>query len=191
MGTCPECNGKKRVPCPKCQIGANTNKPSDTEPVGVVKLDGGKLLAATRLPDLSGQTIALDGAIGPQGIVLLFVDTTCPFSGQALRDMPTVAPTLAKAEINSAVVNIDGSKEVVTKYFGGKNLGSPVIYDATNATMTRWNIKTVPTIVYIGPDKNIAYNGTAVWANVGSAIEKARQMPPGTIKFTASGTSYG
>jgi hypothetical protein len=77
------------------------------------------------------------------------------------------------------------------KYFGGKSLGAPVIYDATSATMTRWNIKSVPTIVYVGPDKTIAYNGTAVWANVGAAIEKARQMPPGTIKFTARGTGYG
>ncbi len=163
----------------------------DAAMLGVVTLDGAKLLAATSLPDLGGQTVALDGAMGPQGIVLVFVDTTCPFSGQALRDMPTVAPTLAKAKINSFVVNIEGSKEMVTNYFGDKNLGSPVIYDPTNATMTRWNIKSVPTIVYIGPDKTIAYNGSAVWANVGSAIEKARQLPPGTIKFAAKGTSYG
>ena len=170
-------------------------EPADAGPgaamLGVVTLDGAKLLAATALPDLSGQRVALDGAMGPQGIVLVFVDTTCPFSGQALRDMPTVAPTLSKANINSFVVNIDGSKEVVTKYYGGKNLGAPVIYDPTDATLTRWNIKSTPAIVYIGPDKTIAYNGMAVWADVASAIEKARQLPPGTIKFTARGTSYG
>ena len=163
----------------------------DVAMLGVVTLDGAKLLAATSLPDLGGQIVALDGAMGPEGIVLVFVDTTCPFSGQALRDMPTVAPTLAKANINSVVVNIDGSKEVVTNYFGGKDLGAPVIYDPTDATMTRWNIKSAPNIVYIGPDKKIAYNGLAVWADVASAIEKARQLPPGTIKFTARGTSYG
>jgi len=163
----------------------------DVAMLGVVTLDGAKLLAATALQDLSGQRVALDGAMGPQGIVLVFVDTTCPFSGQALRDMPTVAPTLSKANINSFVVNIDGSKEVVTKYYGGKNLGAPVIYDPTDATLTRWNIKSTPAIVYIGPDKTIAYNGMAVWADVASAIEKARQLPPGTIKFTARGTSYG
>jgi thioredoxin-related protein len=163
----------------------------DVAMLGVVTLDGAKLLAATSLPDLGGQIVALDGAMGPEGIVLVFVDTTCPFSGQALRDMPTVAPTLAKANINSVVVNIEGSKEVVTNYFGGKDLGAPVIYDPTDATITRWNIKSAPNIVYIGPDKKIAYNGLAVWADVASAIEKARQLPPGTIKFTARGTSYG
>jgi thioredoxin-related protein len=163
----------------------------DVAMLGVVTLDGAKLLAATSLPDLDGRTVALDGAMGPEGIVLVFVDTTCPFSGQALRDMPTVAPTLAKANINSVVVNIKDSKEVVTNYFGGKDLGAPVIYDPTDATLTRWNIKSTPAIVYIGPDKKIAYNGTAVWADVASAIEKARQLPPGTIKFTARGTSYG
>ena len=164
----------------------------DAAMLGVVApLDGAKLLAATTLPDLDGQTVALEGALGPQGIVLVFVDSTCSFSGQALGDMPTVAPTLSKAKINSVVVNIGGSKEVVTNYFGGKNLGAPVIYDPTNATMARWNIKSVPTIVYVGPDKAIGYNGTAVWADVGSAIEKARKLPPGTIKFAARGTSYG
>ena len=163
----------------------------DAAMLGVVALDGAKLLAATALQDLSGQRVALDGAMGPEGIVLVFVDTTCPFSGQALGDMPTVAPTLSGAKINSVVVNIDGSKEVVAKYFGGKNLGAPIIYDATDATMNRWNVKSVPTVMYIGPDKTIAYNGVAVWADVASAIEKARQLPPGTIKFTARGTSYG
>ncbi len=164
---------------------------SDAAMLGIVSLEGAKLLAATTLPNLAGQNVALDGALGPEGIVLVFVDTTCPFSGQALGDMPTVAPTLAKAKINSVVVNIDGSKEVVTDYFGGKNLGAPVVYDATAATMNRWNITSVPTIVYVGPDKNIGYNGTAVWANVGAAIEKARKLPPGTVNFTAHGTSYG
>ncbi len=158
---------------------------------GVVTLEGVKLLAATKLPGLDGQEISLDEVMGPEGMVAVFIDTTCPFSGQALGDMPKVAPTLTAAQINSIVVNIDGSSDVVKKYFGTKLLGAPVIYDATDATKKRWNIQSVPTVVYIDPDKAIAYKGVAVWSDVANAIEEARGLPPGTIKFSARGTSYG
>ncbi len=164
---------------------------SDAPMFGVVKLDGPTLLAATSLPGLDGQTIALEQAMGPEGMVAVFVDTTCPISGQALGDMPKVAITLAKAQINSIVVNIDGAPEVVKNYFSNKPLGAPVIYDATDATMDRWDIQSVPTVVYIAPDKTIAYKGVAAWAQVATAIEKARHLPPGTIRFSARGTSYG
>lgn len=158
---------------------------------GVVTLEGAKLLAATKLPGLDGETVALDQVMGPEGMVAVFIDTTCPFSGQALGDMPKVAPTLTRFQINSIVVNIDGSADVVKKYFGNKLLGAPVIYDPTDATMKRWNIQSVPTVVYINPDKEIVYNGVAVWADVANAIEESRGLPPGTIKFSARGTSYG
>jgi len=124
-------------------------------------------------------------------MVAVFVDTTCPFSGQALGDMPKVAHTLLAARINSVVVNVNGDSDVPGNYFGGKRLGAPVIYDTTDATMGRWQIQSVPTVVYVGPDKAIAYNGAAVWDQVAKAIENARRLPPGTIKFTARGMSYG
>ena len=176
-------------------VAAMQAAPADLGPdapmFGVVTLDGATLLAATSLPGLDGNMIALEQAMGPEGIVAVFVDTTCPISGQALGDMPKVAPTLAKARINSIVVNIDGDSDVVKAYFSNKPLGAPVIYDATNATMNRWDIQSVPTVVYIDPDKAIAYKGVAAWAEVAKAIEKARKLPPGTIKFSARGTSYG
>jgi len=161
------------------------------EMLGVVKLDGAKLLAGTSLPDLEGETVALNECLGPEGLVVVLVDTTCPFSGEALRDMPTVAMTLAQAAVASIVVNIDGSKQRVTEFYGNKDLGAPVIYDETDATLKAWNITSVPTVFYITPDKQIAYEGSAVWADVGLVIEQARKMPPGSIKFTAHGTSYG
>jgi hypothetical protein len=105
--------------------------------------------------------------------------------------MPAVSAALAGAKIGSIIVNIDGDQQKVMQYYGGKQLGAPVIFDETDATMRAWNITSVPTVFYIGPDKQIAYNGLAVWSQVGQAIEKARGLPPGTMKFGVKGTSYG
>ena len=163
----------------------------DVAMFGKVALDGKKLLAETSLPDLEDNIIKMKDLLGPEGLVVLLVDTTCPFSGEALRDMPTVAPVLAQANVGSVVVNIDGSRERVAEYFGGKDVGTTLIYDPTDTTMKAWNIRSVPTVVYLTPDEKIAYNGVAVWGQVANAIGQARHFPPGTIKFTVQGTEYG
>ncbi len=159
--------------------------------LGVVELSGEKLLSGTKLPDLGGQLVELEQAMGPEGLVVLLVDTTCPFSGEALRDMPAIAPVLAKAQVGSIVINIDGTAQRVAEYYKDKDLGTQLIFDETPATMKAWNITSVPTVFYIGPDMKIGYNGAAVWAQVAAAIETARQMPQGALKFTPKGTSYG
>lgn len=163
----------------------------DQEMLGVVKLDGAKLLAETTLPDLGGEPVALADCMGPNGLVVVLVDTVCPFCGKALGDMPQVAVTLIEAQVASIIINIDGSKDRVTAFYGEKDLGAPVIFDETEKTLKAWNITSVPRVFYITPEKEIAYEGGAVWSKMGAAIEQARQLPPGSIRFTVQGTGYG
>ena len=159
--------------------------------LGDVQLDGAKLLAGTNLPNLQGDVVELKQAMGPEGIVVLLLDTTCPFSGEALRDMPTIVNTLAEARIGSIIINVDGSKDTVAEHYADKDLPTELVYDETDAALKAWNISSVPTVFYIAPDEKIAYNGPAVWADVAQAIEKSRGLGAGTIKFTAEGTEYG
>ena len=125
------------------------------------------------------------------GMVAMFVDTTCPFSSQAMRDMPVVAAELAARKIGSVVVNIDGDDKTVQDYFSKQSLGAPLLYDKTTATKDAWGIQSVPTVVYVGPDKTIGYNGVAVWADVARAIERTQHLPQGSIQFSARGTKFG
>ena len=68
------------------------------------RLTSRKLLA-DKLPDLKGQVKPLSEYKGSGGLVLLFVDTSCPFSAAALQDMPMVSKSLAGQNVNAVVLN--------------------------------------------------------------------------------------
>jgi len=157
----------------------------------VAKLDGPKLLTETNLPDLVGDEKGLAGLLGEKGLLILFVDTTCPYALQAMGEMPTVARTLAQHKVRCVAVNIDGSRDAVKGRFAAPTLGVPLLFDDTSHTKDAWNIQSVPTAVYIDPDKQIAYYGKALWSDVATAVETAAGLPPGTVRFTVKGTKYG
>ena len=159
--------------------------------LGAVTLDGTKLLAETKLPDMAGREATLDALSAPGGLLLLFVDTTCPYSAQAMADMPVVADTLSRQNVHSVAVSIEGTKEAVEGRFGKGPPGVPLLYDATSGTKEAWNVQSVPTVAYISPGKQVAYYGKALWSDVAKAIETARGMKAGTIRFTTRGTRFG
>lgn len=173
-------------------LAAETGDPGPDVPLmGVVKLDAPKLLAATRLPELKGEVKPLADYMGRAGLMVLFADTTCPFSAKAIKDMPKVAATLAKHKVSSVLVNLDDAAEDVKGFYGKRRLGTPVLYDTTTGTKYRWNLDAVPTVMFIDTGGQIAYKGPAVWADLAKAGEKALGLRPGSISFTAKGTRYG
>ena len=89
------------------------------------------------------------------------------------------------------LINLDDSEETVKEYFTGRKTGAPLLYDVTTETRKRWGVRSVPTVIFVSPDKKIGYNGNAVWATVATAIEKSRGMKAGTIQFSAKGTEFG
>ena len=173
-------------------LGAETRDPGPDVPLmGVVKLDAPKLLAATRLPELKGEVKPLADYMGRAAMMVMFVDTICPFSAKAIEDMPKVAAALAKHMVASVLVNLDDPAEEVRGFYAERRVGAPVLYDTTTGTKHRWNLDSVPTVVFIDSAGQIAYSGPAVWADLAKAGEKALGLPPGSISFAAKGTQYG
>jgi len=171
---------------------AEKTPPGPNPPLlGAVKLDGPKLLAGTRLPALDGARTNLDACMGPEGLMVVFVDTTCPYSEHAMGDMPKVAGTLSGLKINSVLVNIGDAEKDVKKYFAGKKPVTKLLYDVTTRTAQYWDVSSVPTVVFVDPGGQIGYKGKAVWAEVAAAIEKTNGLAKGTVRFTAKGTKYG
>lgn len=172
-------------------LAAETKDPgSNVAPFGSKKLNVEMLLSA-KLPDLKGNPKSLSELMAPNGLMLLFVDTGCPFSAAALKEMPMVSKALAQQKINAVVVNSDDAAEKVQAFYAKNDPGVPVLYDTGKTTREQWNVQSVPIAVYVSPVKTIAYQGEAVWANMGKAIESSLALPPGTIKFTAAGTGFG
>jgi thioredoxin-related protein len=172
---------------------AETDDPGPNMPrLGVKELDGQELLTSTKLPELGGSTQALSEYAGPGGVMLVFADTSCPYSNQAVTELSGVSLTLSKAaQINTVVVNISDPEKSVREYYAKKKLDLPVVYDVGTATRIGWDVHSVPTIILFDAQGRIAYNGPAVWSDVGQAGEMALGLPPGALKFQAKGTKFG
>jgi len=158
---------------------------------GVAELEVPKLLAATRIPDLAGTVKPLSNYMGQKGLLVIFVDTNCPFSGQAISEMPEVAAVLALHEVPSVLVNLDDPKSTVLAFYAKQNMTMPILYDTTTATKERGDVSSVPTVVLLDTKGIVAYRGTAVWSTLAAAAEKRLALPAGSLKFEAEGTEFG
>lgn len=173
-------------------LAAETTDPGpDAVQFGISEVAVAKLLDETRLPGLKGAAKPLREYLGPAGMLAVFVDTTCPFSGEAIADMQKVAGTLAGHKVPCILVNIGDPEDAVRQFYGEQDIGAPVVYDTTTATQDTWKVDFVPTTVFFSPDGSVVYRGKAVWANVASAAEKTLNLAAGTIEFGCKGTEYG
>ena len=172
---------------------AETTDPGPNAPrLGVKAIDGKELLASTKLPELGGTEQTLSEYMGPQGLMLLFADTSCPYSNVAVKELPGVAQTLAKgALVRTVVVNITDSEDKVRAYYAKQKLDVPVVFDVGSSVRIAWDVQSVPTVIMFNAQGKIVYNSTAVWSDVGQAGEDALGLPPGTLKFQAKGTRFG
>jgi peroxiredoxin len=170
-------------------LAAEKNDPGSDAPLfGQKTIDAALLLGKTLLPDLSGTSKALGEYKGKSGLLIVFVDTTCPFSAQAMRDMPGVIGTMAAQGVNSVLVNLDDDKDAVKKFYADHPQTAPVVYDVTTGTKNVWGVESVPTVMLVDAAGQLAYNGPAIWGDMGRAAEKALHLDEGTIKFEVKGT---
>jgi hypothetical protein len=169
-------------------------EPADLGPkaplFGAAAPDHKTLLAQTRLPGLTGLKLSLAEYSGPSGLLLMFVDTKCPFSAQASQEVPGVAAGMGRQGVASVLVNIgDPVAEVRKKYAG--LAGASVVYDTTRQTQKEWDVQFVPLVVLLDAAGQILYRGSPTWNDLAAAAEKGLNLPKGTIRFEAEGTNQG
>jgi peroxiredoxin len=158
---------------------------------GEVALDVPALLAQTKLPALGGKTKSLRDYRGKNGLLLLFVDTNCPFSAAAARQMPAVAAALAQRGVPTVLVNISDADARVRSFYAAGIEGATVVYDTGKATQDRWNMQFVPTAVLVDADGNLVYRGSPVWEHVAEKVAAAANVPVESLRIDAKGTSGG
>ena len=174
------------------KLQAETADPGpDAAMFGMAGLASTDLLAATRLPDLAGAAKPLAGYKGKGGLVLAFVDTRCPYSNAAIKQMPQVVPVLMAAGLPTVLINIGEGADAVKKAYAGDVAGAPVVYDTSRQTQQCWNVQFVPTAVLLDSVGNLVYHGSPVWADVAAAAEKMLNMDKGSIRIEAEGTKGG
>jgi hypothetical protein len=158
---------------------------------GSAALDVPALLAATRLPGLSGKVKSLAEYRGPKGLLLTFVDTKCPFSASASKEMPTVAAALAGHGIATLLVSIGDPEADVRKSYGANLPGIQVVYDNGKQTQQNWNVQFVPLAVLLDTSGQVIFRGSPVWTNVAASLAQRLNLPVGSVKLDAQGTSQG
>lgn len=159
--------------------GQAAKDPGRDAPVsGTTGPDAAALLTTTRLPDLFGAVKPMAGHKGKAGIMLAFVDTKCPVSNVAIRELPKVASVLRQREIASLLVNIGEPDVAVKKAYASD---APVVYDTGKTTQKCWNVRSVPTIVLMDSAGGVAYQGGAVWPGIATATEKMLNLTAGSV----------
>jgi hypothetical protein len=173
-------------------LGAETADAGPQAPLFAAPLpDTAKLLAETRLADLGGAVLSLRDRMGLSGLMMVFVDTQCPFSVMAIGEMKSVAAVMATHQVPCVLVNIGESREEVDLYYAARPMGMPVLYDPGKDAQTSWAITSVPTVVLVNAEGAVLYRGKAVWADMGAAAEQGLGLPAGHLKFAVQGTEYG
>ena len=150
-----------------------------------------KLLTATKLPNLDGKVRPLSEYLGPNGLVLVFVDTVCPSAGVCIKDTPEIARALKAHKVNPVLINIDEAREFVLRFYKANDVGAVVVYDTTAKTTEQWNVHMVPTIMFFNAEGALAYRGNGLWRKLGDAMAPALGMAPGSIRFRPVGTAVG
>lgn len=173
-------------------LGRETADPGPAAPLfGVTSVAVQELLDETRLPNLGGAVKPLRAYMGKRGMLAVFVDSSCPFSGMAVKDMAQVASTLVQHDVSSLLVNLAEPKDAVAAFYGQRDTGTPVLYDVTTATQKQWQVDSVPTVVLFGADGTVAYRGKALWRSLAEAAEGLLKLEAGAIDFGVQGTEYG
>jgi hypothetical protein len=158
---------------------------------GETSLDVPALLAATKLPALDGTEKSLRDYLGKHGLLLVFVDTRCPFSASCSKEMPAVAAALGRYGVTTVLVNIGDPADRVKSFYGTGIAGASVVYDTGKAVQDRWNMQFVPTVVLLDEDGNQAYRGSPVWGHVAEKVAAAQGLPADSVRVDAKGTSGG
>ncbi len=158
-----------------------------------VQLDVARLLATTRLPEVGGKALQpLAKYAGKRGLMIVFVDTSCPFARQIIGEIPDASGVLKKRKIATLLVNIDDDEQDVKDFYGKRATGGvPVAYDSGSDTRLKWRVESVPTIVLVNSKGELLYRGAAVWQKVARAGEKGLNLRPGSIVFNLQGTEFG
>jgi peroxiredoxin len=158
---------------------------------GSTALDVAALLANTKLPNLDGAVKSLTEYQGQQGLLLTFVDASCPFSAKASQEMPLVASNLTGYGVATVLVNISDPAAAVKKRYSPGVDNATVVYDTSKLTQQCWNVQFVPLAVLIDTAGEIIYHGSPVWTDVAASLAKQFNLPAGSINLKAQGTSQG
>jgi len=138
------------------------------------------------LEDIEGETVSLSELRG-QNVLLLFGSTTCPHCEAAFGLLDEFAETVGD-ELSIFFVAVGQNAPQVIDYFGGQSPSFEILTDETSSVSRRYDIKRVPTCVFIDDKGVIQYFGRPNEKIIlrllsGERLTHHDKLPPGQKAF--------
>ena len=150
-------------------------------------------LYEAKLPNLdTGVVRPISDYAKRNGLLVMVVNTTCPYCGQAIDGFRDVITGLTRQGVGCLVVVADqADQSTVLGHYKNRLPTSIIVHRKSNTMDKSWGIDSVPTVLVFDKNGSETYRGAAEWDKVAQGVEKSLGLTPNSINFGSKGTSYG
>ena len=127
---------------------------------------GGPLPEADRtLSALDGSTLRLDAATGPEGLVVVFWSTACPWTDRYAPRLSELIASYAPAGVGFALIAEPGPAAAAggavepPRRPAAAGLAAPYVTDADGSLAEAFGAGAAPHAFFFGPDRALVYDG--------------------------------
>jgi peroxiredoxin len=150
----------------------------EKSPVAALKI--GEVMPDFELPDSSGKTVKLSGAL--QGKKLVLINFWATWCGPCRVEMPSFEKLYNEQKNNGFTILAiaeDKERAKVDQYLQGKPVSFPVLLDPNNALATQLKIQSFPTTVLLDGNGKIQEVREGVHPYLQYSVEATLKSPKG------------
>lgn len=126
----------------------------------------------TMLPDVgqvmdvqNGSSLRLDAAVGPEGVVVAFWSTACPWADRYAPRLQELIEGYAPAGVGFVLVaegtpaDTTGGVGTTRRRPAAAGLSAPYVADADGTLRAALGARSAPHVFFFGPDRTLVYDG--------------------------------
>lgn len=135
---------------------------SDAKQTGILPgLNIGQPLPEFSLPDLDGKSHSLSGLKGKQGLLLIFISVTCPYSNAYSERMEKIAQDYKARGISFIGINANAKElpEDIKRHAAASHFTFPILKDGGNKLADRLGAQVTPETFLFDEGNKLVYHG--------------------------------
>ncbi|MEO0108554.1 MAG: hypothetical protein ABIK62_05215 [candidate division WOR-3 bacterium] len=130
--------------------------------------------------DTSGP-IPLTNFIGPNGSLILFLDTKTRYASKVESDLPTVAGAIMGQGIPTVIVCVGEDPAEVRTKFPRRIPGVPVLCDTSSRVRTDFQVERLPQVLLTDVRGQVVYRGPPDWLSLERRFYQYYKLPPHSV----------
>jgi peroxiredoxin len=118
------------------------------------------------LKDLSGESFSLSDFLGKKSVLVIFTTTWCPHCITIIPDLKRIHNDYHGKKLELIAIYIRESNSKVSAFKEKHNIPYRVLLDSDASVASLYNIRGVPTFVFVDKDGDIKYKGHDIPENI-------------------------